>query len=213
MSSQRKKMILYLNKIQEKFISYLNRETEKNEIIPMYIDKYNNLFKINSKLTKNPKVYEELKEDIANVNNSIWVKVQTKKKEDIDYLENIKNNGEKEKYINKFMDLIIKIYQIELEKYLIKCETVIKYSLNKVGLLSNILGIFQKSNDEFLFKIDYKKYLNKSNANTELNHNRSNKYFKTNNYQSGPNTVWNVIFNRNLIVENELCYVFNLDSA
>ena len=33
-----------------------------------------------------------------------------------------------------------------------------------------------------------------------------NKYFKTNNYQSGPNTVWNVIFNRNLIVENDIYF-------
>ena len=175
MSSQRKKMILYLNRIQDEFIKYLNREPEKNEIIPMYIDKYNNIFKINSKLTKNEKIYEELKEDIARVNSSIWVKIQTKKNDDINYLEKIKNGGEKEKYVNKFMNLVLKIYQIEIEKYLIKCETVIKYALNKVGLLSNILGIFQQSNDEFLFKIDYKKYLFRN----ESNHNHNNMYFNT----------------------------------
>ena len=106
-------------------------------------------------------------EDILNVNNSIWVKVQMKKKDDINYLEEIKNSGQKEKYINAFMTLVMKIYEIELEKYLLKNEIIIKYFLNKVGLLSNILGIFQQSNDEFLFKIDYKKFLYKNDATNE----------------------------------------------
>ena len=74
--------------------------------------------KLNPKLLKNQKIYDELAEDISNVNNSIWVKVQTKKKEDINYLEKLRNNGEKEKYVNKFMELVLKIYQIEIEKYL-----------------------------------------------------------------------------------------------
>ena len=77
------------------------------------------------------------------------------------------------------MNLILKIYQIEIEKYLIKCETVIKYALNKVGLLSNILGIFQQSHDEFLFKVDYKKYLYENNTNNVSNHNHNNMYFNT----------------------------------
>ena len=170
MSTQRKKLLLYLNNVQDKFIKYLNRETESNEIIPMYINKYNNIMKINPKLLKNPKMFEELMEDISSVNNSIWVKVQTKKKEDINHLEKIKNNGEKEKYVNKFMNLALKIYQIEIEKYLINCETVVKYFLNKVGLLSNILGIFQKTNDEFLFKINYKKFLFQNNEKSESSH-------------------------------------------
>ena len=172
-SSQRKKIILYLNKIQDDFIQYLNRPTDKNDIIPLYIEKYNKLMKMDSKLTKNQKIYEELKEDISNMNNSIWVKVQMKKKDDINYLEKIKNNGEKDKYINKFMNLIFKIYEIELEKYLIKNEIIIKYFLNKVGLLSNILGIFHQTPDEFLFKIDYKQYLYKDNINP------NNMYIKT----------------------------------
>ena len=179
MSTQRKKIILYLNKIQDQFIQYLNRDPEKNDIIPMYIDKYNNLFKMNSKLTKNQKVYEELLEDISSVNNSIWVNVQTKKKEDVNYLEKIKNNGQKEKYVNQFMNMVIKIYQIEIEKYLNKVEIILKYYLNKVGLLSNILGIFQQSNDEFLFKVDYKKYLfrNDNKSNIESNRNMNNIYY------------------------------------
>ena len=97
MSNQRKRMILYLNKIQDDFIKYLNRNPEKNDIIPVYIDKYNKIMNLNSRLTKNQKVYDELMEDISSVNNSIWVNVQMKKKDDIDYLEKVKNRNEKEK--------------------------------------------------------------------------------------------------------------------
>ena len=163
-SSQRKQLILYLNKIQDDFIKYLNRSTEKNDIIPLYIEKYNNMMKVNSKLTKNKKIHDELMQDILRVNNSIWVKVQMKKKDDIIYLEEIKNSGQKEKYLNKFMDLILKIYEVEIEKYLLKNEIIMKYFLDKVGLLANILGIFEQSKDEFLFKIDYKKYLYKNDT-------------------------------------------------
>ena len=53
MSNQRKRMILYLNKIQDDFIKYLNRNPEKNDIIPVYIDKYNKIMNLNSRLTKN----------------------------------------------------------------------------------------------------------------------------------------------------------------
>ena len=132
------------------------------------------MMKINSKLTKNKKIHDELMQDILRVNNSIWVKVQMKKKDDINYLEEIKNSGQKEKYLNKFMELILKIYEVEIEKYLLKNEIIIKYYLDKVGLLANILGIFEQSKDEFLFKIDYKKYLYKNDTTNDHNSNNNN---------------------------------------
>ena len=182
MSNQRKRMILYLNKIQDDFIKYLNRNPEKNDIIPVYIDKYNKIMNLNSRLTKNQKVYDELMEDISSVNNSIWVNVQMKKKDDIDYLEKVKNRNEKEKYLNQFMNIILKLYEAEIEKYLLHNEVVIKFFLNKVGLLSNITGIFEKSKDQFMFKIDYKKYLYKNEVNNDTNYNFNHHttYYSTN---------------------------------
>ena len=38
-----------------------------------------------------------------------------------------------------------------------------------------------------------------------------NKYFKTGEYQSGPNSVWNVIFNRNLLVDNNIYFKSFID--
>ena len=177
MSKQRKDIIKYLNNIQNTFIEYLNRKTEKNDIIEMYIEKYNTIFKLHPELKKNKIVYEDLMNDIGNVNNSIWVRVQTKKNENIKYLDNIKTNGEKEKKIYKFIDQALKIFEVEIERYLIKCEMILKYYLNKVGLLSDIMGIFQHSHDEYMFKIEYKKYLynnfnniNSTNINTNTNY-------------------------------------------
>ena len=178
MSKQRKEIILYLNNIQNEFIEYLNRKSEKNDIIEMYIQKYNNLFKMHPELKNNKGANEDLMNDIANVNNSIWVKVQTKKIENIKYLENIKTNGEKEKKIIKFIEQALKIIEIEIEKYLIKCEIILKYYLNKVGLLSDIMGIFQHSNDKYMFKIEFKKYLYTNFNFTDFNN--------TTNYSSKP---------------------------
>ena len=159
MSKQRKDIIKYLNKIQNTFVEFLNRKSENNDIIEMYIQKYNNLFKMHPELKKNKTVYDELMNDIGNVNNSIWIRIQTKKKENIKYLDDIKTNGEKEKKISKFIEHSLKIIEIEIEKYLIKCEIILKYYLNRVGLLSDIMGIFQHSNDQYMFKIEYQKYL------------------------------------------------------
>ena len=197
MSKQRKDIIKYLNKIQNTFIEYLNRKSENNEIMEMYIQKYNNIYKINPELRKNKTIYDDLMNDIGNVNNSIWVKIQTKKKENIQYLENIKTNGEKEKKINKFIEQSLKIIEIEIEKYLIKCEIILKYYLNKVGLLSDIMGIFQHSNDKYMFKVEYQKYLYKNfNIN---NYDNSTKPELLNTFSTNET---HSLFNKNNISDN-----------
>ena len=209
MSKQRKEIILYLNNIQNEFIEYLNRKSEKNDIIEMYIQKYNNLFKMHPELKNNKGANEDLMNDIANVNNSIWVKVQTKKIENIKYLENIKTNGEKEKKIIKFIEQALKIIEIEIEKYLIKCEIILKYYLNKVGLLSDIMGIFQHSNDKYMFKIEFKKYLYTNFNFTDFNN--------TTNYSSKPelNTLstneTQFCFNKNNTIYNDLNFNNNIE--
>ena len=92
----------------------------------------------------------------------------------------------KKKKIHKFIDQAIKIFEVEIERYLIKCEIILKYYLNKVGLLSDIMGIFQHSNDEYMFKIDYKQYLynnftNNFNSNINNNINSINENSNANN--------------------------------
>ena len=173
-SSQRKKMIIYLENTQNTFIEFLNRKTKKNNIIQMYIDKYNTLFKLYPNLKQNKIVYNELLDDISNVNNSIWVKIQTKKNENIKYLEKVKNSGEMENNILNFIQKILSIFEIEIEKYLVFCDAVIKYYLSKVNILSDIYSMYDKGSYEFLFKIDFQKYLFK---NINLNFNNTDNIF------------------------------------
>ena len=191
---QKEHIINYLTIIQNNFITYLNRKTEKTEIAKIYIQKYNNLLENHPEIKNSPMVYSELSEDIKDVTKSIWVNIQNKKNNDVKYLQDIKNSGKKEGEINKFWEYIILIFESEVKKYLIICEIIIKYYLSKIGLLNNIFTIPDNINSKInnandcLFKIDYKKYLfeeidipnnfnntiNKTTSNENINSNTNN---------------------------------------
>ena len=190
LSSQRKTIINYLENTQNTFIEFLNRKSTKNDIIQIYIDKYNTLFKLYPNLKSNEIIYNELLDDISNVNNSIWVKIQTKKNENINYLEKIKSNGEMENSILSFIQKILNVFEIEIEKYLVFCDSIIKYYLSKVNILSEIYSMYEKETYEFLFKVDFQKYLYK---NINLNFNNTDNIFLN------TNSTLETIYSENLI--------------
>ena len=97
-------MIFYLSKIQNEFILYLNRKTEKTNIAEIYINKYNSIINNHSNLLNNPKVYNELMEDIEDVGKSIWLNIQNKKNEDVQYLKNVKETGKLDNELQKFWE-------------------------------------------------------------------------------------------------------------
>ena len=185
---QKEHIIYYLSKIQNDFVSYLNRKTEKTDIAKIYIDKYNSIIDNHPDLLNNPKVYNVLKEDIDDVGKSIWLKIQDKKNEDVQYLKNLKETKKVDYELQKFWEFILTVIEAEVKKYLVTCEIIIKYYLNQTGLLSNILGIFEndvKVNklNEFLFKIDHLKYLFNGieiPENINLNINNLNNEYKNN---------------------------------
>jgi hypothetical protein len=115
-------------------------------------------------LLNNPKVYNELMNDIEDVGKSIWLNIQNKKNEDVKYLKDIRETDKLDNELQKFWEYIIIVFESEVKKYLITCEIIIKYYLNKIGLLGNILGIFESNSkvnqlNEYLFKINHLKYL------------------------------------------------------
>ena len=187
---QKEHIINYLSSIQNIFVNYLNRKTEKTEIAEIYINKYNSLLENYPEFKNNPTVYNELSENIKDVNKSIWVNIQNKKNNDVKYLQEIKNSEKRYNEINQFWEYIILLFESEVQKYLKISEVIIKYYLSLTGLLNNIYGIFEnnykinKTND-YLFKIDYKKYLfeeidlppyfiaKNNNINKEINNNMS----------------------------------------
>ena len=163
-SRQKEHIISNLTQIQNNFVLYLNRKTDKTSIAQIYIDKYNSIFINHHNLFNNPKVYNELLSDIEDVGKSVWLKIQNKKNEDVNYLKNIKDTSKLDSELQKFWEFILYIIEAEVKKYLITCEIIIKYYLNQTGLLINILGIFENNSkinesNEYLFKINHLKYL------------------------------------------------------
>ena len=163
-SRQKEHIISNLTQIQNNFVLYLNRKTDKTSIAQIYIDKYNSIFINHHNLFNNPKVYNELLSDIEDVGKSVWLKIQNKKNEDVNYLKNLKDTSKLESELQKFWEFILFVIEAEVKKYLVTCEIIIKYYLNQTGLLINIFGIFENNSkinesNEYLFKINHLKYL------------------------------------------------------
>ena len=161
---QEKNVLSYLKSVQNNFISYLNRKTNKLEIANIYIQKYNDLIANHPEFKNNQITNEQLSEDIKDVSKSIWINIQNKKVKDIKYLGDIKSLGKKEKECDKFFEYISSLFELEVEKYLLTIETIIKFYLSKLGLLNNIYGIFdetQKMNkrNKYLLKVNHKNYI------------------------------------------------------
>ena len=176
---QKEHIIKYLTAIQNDFISYLNRKTEKTEIAKIYIEKYNSLVENHPEIKNNLTAYNELSGDIKDVMKSIWINIQKKKNNDVNYLQNLKKSGQKEKEINIFWEFILLIIDTEVQKYLTICEVIVKFYLSKTGFFNNENVDNKTKNNNNKFKIDYKEYLfeeidlpvdffNKINNSTEL---------------------------------------------
>ena len=163
-SRQKEHVISYLDQIQDNFVLYLNRKTDKVSLCQMYIDKYNSMLINNPNLLENETIYNDLSSDIEDVGKSIWIKIQAKKNEDIEYLHNIKNDGKLENELQKIWEFIIYIFEKEVQRYLVTCEIIIKYYLNQTGILPSIIG-FSNNNEKmnnqnrYLLKINHLKFL------------------------------------------------------
>ena len=139
----------------------------------MYSNKYNSIITTKPLLLENQKVIDELHNDIEDVAKSIWLIIQNKKNEDIKYLTDLKENKILNSEVEKFWEFALKIVENEVKKYLVTCEIIIKYYLNQTGYLSELLENNKNKSDNFLFKIDYLKYLfqgfNKSDIFNNMN--------------------------------------------
>ena len=159
LSRQKFHIEFYLTKIQEDFIIYLNRKTDKEKIAKIYSQKYNAIVNSQPHLLNNEKVKDDLKNDIEDISKSIWLNIQNKKTEDIKYLNDLKNKKKLNEELEKFWEFALKIFEGEVKKYLITCEIIIKYYLNQIGFLPEIIENIknkseEKKSDEFLFKVN-----------------------------------------------------------
>ena len=154
---QKEDIFNYLNKKQAAFIEYLNRKTNNTEIADLYVKKYNSLFIKHPDLRQNEIVYNELMNDITDVKNSIWVSMQTKKKENVQYLQDIKNENVIQHEDESFWLFLTNIIEIEINRYLTFCEIILKYYLSKIGIVYEVLD--KNSNIDNSFSFDFQKIL------------------------------------------------------
>ena len=181
LSEQRTEIINYLNKKQDIFIEYLNRKTNTTEIAKLFIEKYNALsYKYNS-LIKNDIIFKELSDDILKVKSSIWANIQYKKKQEVDFLRKIKEESNTKDNMENMWFFIENIFEIEIQKFLLYCEIVVKYYVTKYTTVDI-------SQENITFQIDYKKYIREG---------INEKNIKT----SDDNTIEN---NINMLIKNSL---------
>ena len=164
LSRQKYHMEFYLTKIQEDFLVYLNRKTDKVSVAKIYCNKYNAIVNSKPHLLNNKRVTDELLKDIEDVAKSIWINIQSKKNDDIKYLTDLKESKKLNLELEKFWEFALKIFENEVKKYLITCEIIIKYYLNLIGYLPEIISNVKNNSetdkpDDVLFKVDYLKYL------------------------------------------------------
>ena len=198
MKRQKEHVINYLTDIQNTFITFLNRKTNKTTIAEIFIEKYNLLVLNHPELKNNITVYNELSNDIQDVNKSIWLNVYNKKNDDVNYLLKIKKNEKKENEVDKFFQYILFLFEIETKKYLNFCEIIIKYFLLKFGKLHKIYEIEgENKNNEFLFKIDHKKYIFE---NIDICEDLLQEIFNMNdvNFPSGESSIFNEMNQNNI---------------
>ena len=66
--------------IQNKFLDFLNRETDKKKIIHKYLIKYNRFYDLNKDLLSDEEAQKEFMSDIEFVNINLWEMINMKKK-------------------------------------------------------------------------------------------------------------------------------------
>ena len=235
--NQRNDILKRFNLIQKKFRDYLNRVTNKKNIIHKYVIKYNNFFDTNKDLLTIENVKKEFMSDIEFININLWQIINLKKKESITELNAIKTCGYIEAEMCKFLDNIKKLFFLETNKYINLINTLIdfymKYFINdKVSSTKTTNAIDIKNNINqnklqqlkeevdtnlkktkeiliFIFFIPFDEILEKKNDNN--NENLNNDFYNFAEMEKNNHTKYNLSLNKkiNLLTKNVKILFFN----
>ena len=114
------------NLIQKKFEKFLGLKTDKKKLIKVYIKKFNNFLKRFPTIANHEIVAREFKNDIEDLISKLWLYVKEKQMGCINELNEIFNVGFFENEMNKFYSVLLDVFKIETEKYLISFELILK---------------------------------------------------------------------------------------
>ena len=140
----KKDIINKMNSIQDDFITFLNSQTNKKDIINLFLKKYKIFLKNFSALKNNLLVKEEVEKDIIVLTENLWDVIQQKKLKAIEELNNIKNKNYIGQKIEYFFDMLCNLFYAESEFY-----------LHKINLLHEFYNEFENKNKNFI-KPEYK---------------------------------------------------------
>jgi len=133
-----------LNLIQKKFRDYLNRITNKKELVHSYITKYNNFLSTKKDLFENEKVKNEFISDIENLKINLWNLLNNKKTKSVSELKEIKNCGFIEIELCKFFNRIKDLFLLEAKKFLSMTNIIIDFYLKYY--IDEKISILKKNN-------------------------------------------------------------------
>ena len=114
------------NLIQRKFEKFLSLQTDKKKLIRVYIKKFNNFLKRFPSIANHEIVAREFKNDIEDLISKLWLYVKEKQIGCINELNEIFNACFFENEMNKFYSVVLDVFKIETEKYLIAFELILK---------------------------------------------------------------------------------------
>ena len=112
--------------IQKKFEKFLSLSTDKKKLIKLYIKKFNNFITKFRNIANHELVATEFKNDIEDLSSKLWLYVKQKQAECISELNEIFSVGFFENEMYKFYLMILDVFKIETEKYLITLELLFK---------------------------------------------------------------------------------------
>ena len=117
-------IIKKMNSIQEDFIKYLNMESDKKNIINLFIKKYDVFMNNFSSIKNNLLVKEETEKDIIELTEKLWAIIQLRKKKAIDELNIIRNKRFIAIKLENFSEMISNLFYSEAENYLNKVNII-----------------------------------------------------------------------------------------
>ena len=127
LSKQRLHIISTLTQIQNTFISFLRRQTYKKQLVTNYINKYNDLSVTYPHLRNSPKLVNEFKSNISELNQNMWTLIQEKKTGDITKLQELRTESNLNFEIDSFYSFIISVFIAETKKYLTSIDVIKEY--------------------------------------------------------------------------------------
>ena len=133
-------VIEYTVNIQKDFIEFLNQPSEKKDLIDIFTKKYTTFKSQFHQISNNPLVIKEFNNDLNDLADGIWAIINQRKVNAINERKNLISKNFFGKQIEYFYENFIKIFEIEVEKFLLSLNIIKEfyYGINNELLKATI---------------------------------------------------------------------------